>query len=94
MECECKHGPVRGNYDGLVVLACLTRDTTPRAGPGKMDQEDLALMLEYGLTVHFMQHQDPDLCKPVVHTCRDVFLQVQCKLTDVSDFLLFRFLYS
>ena len=30
MECECKHGPVRGNYDGLVVLACVTRDTAPR----------------------------------------------------------------
>ena len=75
-ECECKQGPVRGNYDGLVVLACLTRDTTPRSGPGKIDQEDLALMLEYGLTVHFMQHSDPSLCKTVVHTGRDVFLQV------------------
>ena len=80
LECECKHGPVRGNYDGLVVLACLTRDTTPRSGPGKLDQEDLALMLEYGLTVHFMQHHDPGLCRAVVHTGRDVFLQVRIRV--------------
>ena len=30
MDCECKNGPIRGNYDGLVVLACVTKDTTPR----------------------------------------------------------------
>ena len=27
MDCECKNGPI--NYNGLVVLACVTKDTTP-----------------------------------------------------------------
>ena len=77
MDCECKNGPIRGNYDGLVVLACITKDTTPRSGSSnKIDHEDLSFMLEYGLTVHFMQSSDPSLSKTVVHTGRDIFLQV------------------
>ena len=67
---------VAGNYDGLVVLACINKDTTPRQGPNKIDHEDLSLMLEYSLTVHFMQSKDPSLSKTVVHTGRDIFLQV------------------
>lgn len=29
-ECLCKQGPVRGGYDGMVVLTCLTKDCVPR----------------------------------------------------------------
>ena len=78
INCECKNGPIRGNYDGLVVLACITKDTTPRTGPShKIDHEDLSFMLEYGLTVHFMQSSDPSLSKTVVPSGRDIFLQVK-----------------
>ena len=75
LDCDCKNGPVRGNYDGLVVLACLTKETSPRNGPGKIDHEDLSLILEYSLTVHFMQSPDPALSRTIVHTGRDIFLQ-------------------
>ena len=77
LECECKNGPVRGNYDGLVVLAALTKDTTPKSASGKIDHEDLSMILEYSLTVHFMQSPDQALSRTVVHTGRDVFLQVK-----------------
>ena len=88
MDCECKNGPIRGNYDGLVVLACVTKDTAPRSGPIiKIDHEDLSLMLEYGLTVHFMQSADPSLSKTVVHTGRDIFLQV-IKLSSIIKALM------
>ena len=75
LECDCKNGPVRGNYDGLVVLACLTKETSPKSGPGKIDHEDLSLILEYSLTVHFMQSPDPALSRTIVHPGRDIFLQ-------------------
>ena len=74
-ECECRGGVVRGGYDGLVVLACVTRDTAPR--PGRLDHEEVALVLECSLTTHFMQCGDPGLARTIVHTGRDSFLQVR-----------------
>ena len=74
-ECECRGGVVRGGYDGLVVLACVTRDTAPR--PGRLDHEEVALVLECSLTTHFMQCGDPGLARTIVHSGRDSFLQVR-----------------
>ena len=64
----CNNAPIRGNYDGLVVLAAVTRETLPnypnatRATTlqAKKQQEKLldhvqfALNLEFALTSHFM----------------------------------------
>ena len=72
-ECLCRQGPVRGHYDGLVVLTCLTKQTVPRGSLLKIDHEDLAVALEHALTVHCMQ-EDSDLGRLVVHTGRDKFL--------------------
>ena len=77
LDCECKNGPVRGNYDGLVVLACINKESSPKTSPGKMDHEDLSLILEYSLTVHFMQSKDSALSKTIVHSGRENFLQVK-----------------
>ena len=71
-ECLCRQGPVRGHYDGLVVLTCLTKQTVPRGSLLKIDHEDLAVALEHALTVHCMQ-EDSDLGRLVVHTDRDKF---------------------
>ena len=57
-----------------MVLTCITKDSGPRANPGKMDHEDLATALEHSLTIHFMQ-EDTDLGRAVVHTGRERFLQ-------------------
>lgn len=75
-ECLCRQGPTRGQYDGLVVLTCLTRQSMPRTNLDKMDQEDLAVALEHSLTVHIMQ-ADSDLGRTVVHTGRDRFTPEQ-----------------
>ena len=58
----------------MVVLTCITKESWPRANPGKMDHEDLATSLEHSLTIHFMQ-EDTDLGRAVVHTGREKFLQ-------------------
>ena len=58
----------------MVVLTCITKESWPRANPGKMDHEDLATALEHSLTIHFMQ-ADTDLGRAVVHTGREKFLQ-------------------
>ena len=58
----------------MVVLTCITKESGPRANPGKMDHEDLATALEHSLTIHFMQ-ADTDLGRVVVHTGREKFLQ-------------------
>jgi hypothetical protein len=73
-DCLCRQGPVRGHYDGMVILTCITKDSAPRTSPGKMDHEDLAISLEHSLTIHFMQ-LDTDLGRAVVHTGREKFLQ-------------------
>ena len=73
-DCLCRQGPIRGHYDGMVVLTCITKDSTPRANPGKMDHEDLSISLEHSLTIHFMQ-LDTELGRAVVHTGREKFLQ-------------------
>ena len=68
-ECDCRAGgPVRGGYDGLVVLTCLTRETQAaraRSQPAcctalctalhRLEQDELAAVLEHLLTVHFLQ---------------------------------------
>ena len=55
MACRCRHGPVRGQYDGMMVLACITKESIPKAISCRMDHEDFSIMLEYFLTLHFMQ---------------------------------------
>jgi len=72
-DCLCKQGPLRGAYDGMVVLACVTKESLPRAMQGKLDQEDLGVALEVQLTMAFMQ-QGGELGSRVVHTGRDKFL--------------------
>ena len=71
-ECLCRQGPVRGLYDGLVVLTCVTRQSLPKASLVKMNQEDLAVSLEHSLTVLCMQ-ADSELGRTIVHTGRDRF---------------------
>ena len=72
-ECLCRQGPVRGLYDGLVILTCLTRQSVPRDCLAKIDHEELAVALEHSLTVHCMQ-ADSGLGGTVVHTGRDKFI--------------------
>ncbi|XP_023323509.1 uncharacterized protein LOC111697665 [Eurytemora carolleeae] len=56
-DCLCKHGPVRGGYDGLVVLAAITRDSVAKSISGNtiLDPEDFSLALEFSLTLHYLQ---------------------------------------
>ena len=83
-DCLCKQGPIRGGYDGMVVLACITKDciprcslpttpTTPRVMQGRLDQEDLGIALEAGLGLHFMQ-EGGELGGRAVHAGRERFL--------------------
>jgi len=65
---RCQNGPVRGNYDGLVVLTAVTRDTLPnqpiivskrtsisrKVDDRKADHELFAHSLENVLSTHFM----------------------------------------
>jgi len=72
-DCLCKQGPLRGAYDGMVMLACVTKESLPRAMQGKLDQEDLGVALEVQLTLAFMQ-LGGELGGRVVHTGREKFL--------------------
>ena len=53
-------GPIRGNYDGLVVLTTLTRASLPRPLLARLSASELASDLVTSLTVLFMQ-EDTDL---------------------------------
>ena len=53
-------GPIRGNYDGLVVLTTLTRASLPRPLLARLPASELASDLVTSLTVLFMQ-EDTDL---------------------------------
>ena len=68
-ECQCREGPIRGLYDGLVVLTCLTRHSLPSHCLAKMDQEDLAITLVQSLTMNSMQAE-----MTLVQTGRERFL--------------------
>ena len=72
--------PVRGNYDGLVVLAAITRETLPnyantmvqtrKKSESFLDHEHFVLTLEAALTASFMYAGDPDLQLKCVPTNR------------------------
>ena len=82
----CTNNPVRGNYDGLVVLAAITQETLPNyanAGLAKplpasrrkppesfQDHEHFVLALEGALSAAFMYSGDPDLQLKCVPTNR------------------------
>eukprot|EP00093_Oithona_nana_P005370 05370.XXX_230905_229539_1 [CDS] Oithona nana genome sequencing. len=82
----CTNSPVRGNYDGLVVLAAITRETLPnyanaglahtlpasRRKPqeGFQDHEHFVLAMEAALSATFMYAADPDLQLKCVPTNR------------------------
>jgi hypothetical protein len=64
----CTNSPIRGNYDGMVVLSAITRETLPnyntvitgatlqaRRNQEKfLDHENFAVTLETSLTSHYM----------------------------------------
>ena len=80
----CNKSPIRGNYDGLVVLAAVTRETLPnypnyaRANTmqAKKQQEKLldhvqfAMNLEYTLTTHFMYNGNSEYQSKCVPSTR------------------------
>ena len=82
----CTNGPIRGNYDGLVVLAAITQEPLPNyanAGLAKplpasrrkppesfQDHEHFVLALEGALSAAFMYSGDPDLQLKCVPTNR------------------------
>ena len=53
--CLCRQNPVRGLFDGMVVLTCITKDSLPKDASFRLDHEELSILLEYFLTLHFMQ---------------------------------------
>jgi len=71
--CLCNAGPIRGAYDGMVVLTCVTKECVPRSIQAKLDHEELSIALEFGLTMHYIQ-MGGDLGTRVVHTGRERFL--------------------
>lgn len=80
----CTNSPIRGNYDGLVVLTAVTRDSLPnyhtvmtgstvqsRKNQEKfLDHENFSVTLESALTSHFMYGGDPELQLKCVPTSR------------------------
>ena len=65
----CHNSPIRGNYDGLVVLTAITREALPTYVPTNslqvrrqqeklLDQGHFAVTLESALTSHFMYGGD------------------------------------
>ena len=61
-----RSGPVRGGYDGLVVLSCLTRSTFPTNLLTKMSLTLLVSDMVLSLSILFMQ-EDGALGQAIVH---------------------------
>jgi len=64
--CLCRSGPVRGGYDGLIVLSCLTRSAFPTNLLMKLPLSQLVADMILSLSVLFMQ-DNGKLGQAIVH---------------------------
>ena len=82
----CLSSPIRGNYDGMVILAVVTKDILPFSSVStldlanvnirnldqNLDHERFAVYLETALTTHFM-FREVDYCMKCVSTPKVAF---------------------
>jgi len=72
-ECLCRQGPVRGSYDGMVMLTAITKECLQPNTGIKVDHEDFTNALECALTTHFM-YEDNELSNKCCHSGKLTFL--------------------